>query len=86
MVFVKNKDLHKAIAIAHWVWSAVGIGGILEGIDTCIFASKSINSSGANGLIYGNIKLVGIQLIARVAYSAVMTFIILKAVKFNLLR
>jgi len=67
-----------------------GIGGIWGGIATGIFASKAINSAGANGLIYGNIKLVGIQLIAilaTVAYSAIMTFIILKVIgKFMSLR
>jgi len=67
-----------------------GIGGIWGGIATGIFASKAINSAGANGLIYGNIKLVGIQLIgivATIAYSAIMTFIILKVIgKFMSLR
>ncbi|MBW9152645.1 hypothetical protein KTC97_09820 [Clostridium estertheticum] len=46
-----------------------------------IFFGK--DSAGVNGLIYGNIKLVGIQLIAIVAiiaYSAIMTFIILKVI------
>ncbi|MCB2306882.1 hypothetical protein LGL08_12630 [Clostridium estertheticum] len=41
------------------------------------------NSAGANRLIYGNIKLLGIQLIAIVAiiaYSAIMIFIILKVI------
>ncbi len=67
-----------------------GIGGIWGGIATGIFASKSINSAGANGLIHGNIKLLGYQLIAilaTVAYSAIMTFIILKVIgKFMTLR
>lgn len=67
-----------------------GIGGIWGGIATGIFASKAINSAGADGLIHGNIKLVGIQLvaiIATVAYSAIMTFIILKVIgKFMSLR
>ena len=67
-----------------------GIGGIWGGIATGIFASKAINSAGANGLIYGNIKLLGIQLIAilaTIAYSAIMTFIILKVLgKFMTLR
>lgn len=67
-----------------------GIGGIWGGIATGIFASKAINPAGANGLMYGNIKLVGIQLIAivaTVAYSAIMTFIILKILsKFMSLR
>ena len=67
-----------------------GIGGIWGGIATGIFASKAINSAGANGLIHGNIKLVGIQLIAivaTIAYSAIMTFVILKVIsKFTSLR
>jgi len=67
-----------------------GIGGIWGAIATGIFASKAINSAGTNGLIYGNIKLVGSQLIAivsTIAYSAIMTFIILKVIsKFMSLR
>ncbi len=67
-----------------------GVGGIWGGIAVGIFASKAINSAGANGLIYGNIKLLGIQLIAivaTIAYSAIMTFIILKVIgKFMSLR
>ncbi|WAG58053.1 hypothetical protein LL033_23130 [Clostridium estertheticum] len=46
-------------------------------------SALAINSAGENGLIYGNIKLVGIQLIVIVviiAYSAIMTFIILKVI------
>ncbi|WP_275297869.1 ammonium transporter [Clostridium sp. YIM B02551] len=60
-----------------------GIGGIWGGIATGIFASKSINSAGADGLIYGNIHLLGAQLIAivaTIAFAAVMTFIILKVI------
>jgi ammonium transporter, Amt family len=67
-----------------------GIGGIWGGIATGIFASKAINPAGANGLIYGNIKLVGIQLVAILAtiiYSAIMTYVILKVIgKFTDLR
>ena len=67
-----------------------GVGGIWGGIATGIFASKAINPAGANGLIYGNIKLVGIQLIAiiaTIAYSAFMTYVILKVIgKFTDLR
>ncbi|MBC8061696.1 MAG: ammonium transporter [Clostridiaceae bacterium] len=67
-----------------------GIGGIWGGIATGIFASKAINAAGADGLIHGNLKLVGFQLIAiiaTVAYSAIMTYIILKVIgKFMSLR
>jgi Amt family ammonium transporter len=59
------------------------VGGMWGGIATGIFASISINSSGANGLIHGNPKLVLIQIVAIVAtiiYSAIMTFGIMKVV------
>ncbi len=60
-----------------------GIGGIWGGIATGIFASKAINPAGADGLLSGNPKLVLIQIIAiavTVAYSALMTFVILKVI------
>jgi Amt family ammonium transporter len=60
-----------------------GIGGIWGGIATGIFASKAINPAGADGLLHGNPKLVLIQLAAIVvtaAYSALMTFVILKLI------
>lgn len=60
-----------------------GIGGTWGSIATGIFATKAVNSSGANGLIYGNASLFGIQIIATVAtyaFSIVMTLIILKIV------
>lgn len=60
-----------------------GVGGIWGGIATGIFSSTTINSAGANGLYYGNPKLLGIQLIAiivTIIYSALMTFVILKLI------
>ena len=60
-----------------------GVGGIWGGIATGIFAWTAMNSAGANGLIHGNPKLVGIQLIAILAtivYAAVVTFIIIKVI------
>ena len=60
-----------------------GIGGMWGGIATGIFASTTINSAGANGLYYGNPKLVLIQIaaiVATIAYSAVMTFVIMKVI------
>jgi len=63
-----------------------GIGGIFGALATGIFASKAINSAGADGLIYGNAALMKAQLIAvgatiafAVAGTAVILFI-LKAV------
>jgi Amt family ammonium transporter len=60
-----------------------GIGGIWGGIATGIFASKAINPAGNDGLLYGNINLLGVQIISIIAtiiFAAVMTFIILKVI------
>jgi len=60
-----------------------GVGGIWGGIATGIFATTTINSAGANGLYYGNAKLLGFQLIAivaTIAYSGIMTFVLLKII------
>lgn len=58
-----------------------GVGGVVGTILTGIFAEQSINSAGANGLLAGNPYQLIIQIGAvslTVAFSAVMTFIILK--------
>jgi Amt family ammonium transporter len=60
-----------------------GVGGILGTLLTGLFASKAINSSGANGLFYGNPKQFFIQLFAvivAVGYTFVVTLIIYKFV------
>ena len=60
-----------------------GIGGIWGGIATGIFASKAINPAGANGLIYGDFKLLGAQLISILVtclYSVIITFVIVKVI------
>ncbi|MDF2883327.1 MAG: ammonia channel protein [Clostridiaceae bacterium] len=60
-----------------------GVGGIWGGIATGIFSTKTINEAGANGLLYGNPKLLGIQLIAilvTIIFSVLMTFVILKLI------
>jgi Amt family ammonium transporter len=61
-----------------------GVGGIFGALATGIFASKAINPSGADGLIYGNWNTFQNQLIAvgaTVAFAAVGTGIILFALK-----
>jgi Amt family ammonium transporter len=58
-----------------------GIGGLWGCISVGLFASKTINSGGADGLFYGNPKLLGIQLIgaaATIVFSLIVTTIILK--------
>ncbi|MGB6064883.1 MAG: ammonium transporter [Desulfomonilaceae bacterium] len=61
-----------------------GVGGVWGTIATGLFATKLINESGANGLLYGNPSQLGIQLIgvlATIAYCFVVTLVILFLVK-----
>jgi Amt family ammonium transporter len=60
-----------------------GVGGTLGALFTGFFASKLINSAGADGLFFGNPGQVGIQALSVVSawvYSFVITFIILKVI------
>jgi Amt family ammonium transporter len=60
-----------------------GVGGILGTLAVGIFASKSVNPAGADGLLYGNPKQFLVQLIAVVvimAYSFAASYIIYKLV------
>jgi len=61
-----------------------GVGGIFGAIATGVFASKAVNSAGADGLLYGNPGLVVTQLIAvgiTVALAVVGTSVILLVLK-----
>jgi len=61
-----------------------GIGGIWGAIATGIFATKSVNPAGADGLLYGNPKLLLIQIAAvaiTLIYSGILSFVILKIVR-----
>jgi Amt family ammonium transporter len=60
-----------------------GVGGTWGGIATGIFASKAVNSAGADGLIYGSARLIGVQFLSIVAiyiFAGAATFIILKVI------
>ena len=60
-----------------------GVGGIIGALATGLFATTAVNSAGANGLFYGNPKLLLTQAIAvgiTIAWSLVMTFVILKVI------
>ncbi|WP_407306547.1 ammonium transporter [Desulfosporosinus sp. SB140] len=60
-----------------------GIGGTWGALATGIFATKTINSAGADGLLYGNPSQLGIQILSvlvTVAFSVIGTFILLKIV------
>jgi Amt family ammonium transporter len=63
------------------VWAAHGVGGIMGSILLGVFASKAVNAAGADGLLQGNARFLGIQVaaVAIVAtYSFVVTWLILK--------
>jgi Amt family ammonium transporter len=60
-----------------------GVGGIWGAIATGIFATKTVNPAGADGLLYGNPALLWIQVKAVVVtavYSFVVGIVLLKAV------
>ncbi len=60
-----------------------GLGGIWGALATGLFASLAVNPDAANGLFFGNPVQLWIQfksVIATMAFSFVMTFIILKVV------
>lgn len=60
-----------------------GVGGIFGILATGLFASKAINSSGADGLFYGHAAQFGIQAVmagAVALFSLVGTWLILKVV------
>ena len=60
-----------------------GVGGLWGALATGLFASVAWNPDGANGLFFGNAYQFVIQAIgagAAIAYSVVLTFIILKVI------
>ncbi|MHB8223649.1 MAG: ammonium transporter, partial [Desulfurivibrionaceae bacterium] len=60
-----------------------GVGGLWGALATGLFATTSVNAAGKNGLFFGNPQLLGIQAmdaLTTIAYSVVVTFIILKVV------
>ena len=65
------------------VFGVHGVGGMIGALATGIFATKTINPAGADGLLYGNPGQLVIQLIAVVAvalYAAAVTWVLLKLV------
>lgn len=60
-----------------------GVGGTLGALLTGLFAQKLVNPAGNNGLFFGNPGLFTTQLIgvaAAVAYSVIVTFVLLKVI------
>ncbi len=64
-----------------------GVGGLWGALATGVFASVAVNPSGANGLLYGNITLLGVQALASLAtilYSGVVSLVILKVIDWTI--
>ncbi|MDW8249757.1 MAG: ammonium transporter [Myxococcales bacterium] len=58
-----------------------GVGGLLGALLTGLFAQKSLNGAGADGLLFGNPRQLGLQVLAclaAAAYAVVLTLAILK--------
>jgi Amt family ammonium transporter len=65
------------------VFPCHGVGGMVGMLLTGVFASKATNSAGADGAIYGNFAFLFTQLkgmLAAVAYSSVVSFLIFKLI------
>src|SRR5919112_5654049 len=69
------------------VFPCHGVGGIVGMLMTGIFATKAVNSAGADGLLYGNAAFLFTQFKALaivVAYSFSVSFVIFKFINFIL--
>ncbi len=63
------------------VWACHGMGGTWGALATGLFATKTVNSAGLDGLFYGNPNQLVIQLVATLAsiiFAFGMTFVIAK--------
>ncbi len=52
------------------VFACHGVGGVWGALATGLFASKAINPAGADGLLYGNPRLLALQALAVIAVAA----------------
>ena len=78
-MYLKNK--YTKIDDSLDVFACHGLGGTLGALAVGIFASKSINPAGANGLLYGNANLLFIQFEAIAVtwvYSFAVTYLLFK--------
>jgi Amt family ammonium transporter len=60
-----------------------GVGGLTGAILTGVFAQKALNDAGADGLLAGNARQLGVQVLACAAtgvYALGTTFVILKVI------
>lgn len=78
-MYLKNK--YTRIDDSLDVFACHGLGGTLGALSLGLFASKAVNSAGANGLLYGNANLLYVQLIAVAVtwiYSFAVTYLLFK--------
>ena len=64
------------------VFAGHGVGGMTGALLTGVFAQKAWNAAGADGVLAGNAAQLGVQalgVLSSIVYSAVATFVILKA-------
>ncbi len=67
------------------VWGVHGVGGVLGTILLGVFASKSFNAAGADGLIFGDSSFFFVQLIAVTVasiYAFIFTYVMLILINF----
>ena len=65
------------------VFACHGVGGIWGALATGLFATKAVNAAGVDGAFYGNPGQLGVQALAALcaaAFSAIVTFILLKVI------
>lgn len=63
------------------VWACHGMGGAWGALATGLFATKTINEAGADGLFYGNVAQFGIQalaLVIAIVFAFGVTFVLTK--------
>ena len=66
------------------VFACHGVAGIVGALLTGVFASKAVNPAGADGLLAGNVRLLGVQALAvlvTMAYTAPVTAVVLLRLK-----
>jgi ammonium transporter, Amt family len=66
------------------VFACHGVAGIVGALATGVFATKTVNPAGADGLLYGNPGQLGVQaiaVVATIAFCASVTAVIIFALK-----
>jgi Amt family ammonium transporter len=64
-------------------FSVHGVGGIFGALMTGVLATRSVNASGGDGLLYGNPMQLLVQfaaVAATIAFAAAVTFVLLKII------